>query len=119
MYSYGLEEVHLGKQDVLPPNLVSLCVASCDASLTPLLALKSLRKLSLVSLPTLVPRQLGSGTARAAPLSSTKQDQLRLSSRSSCRSACLRVWRSRSRKETACRAIAIAAMQQPQLLQAT
>lgn len=45
--------MHLFEQDVLPPNLVSLCVRSCEASLTPLLALKSLRKLSLASLSNL------------------------------------------------------------------
>jgi hypothetical protein len=43
----------LFEQDVLPPNLVSLCVRSCEASLTPRLALKSLRKLSLASLSNL------------------------------------------------------------------
>lgn len=52
-WAAGIPGVHLFEQDVLPPNLVSLCVGSCEASLTPLLALKSLRKLSLASLSNL------------------------------------------------------------------
>lgn len=58
-----LEGVHLVQQDLLPPNLVSLCVASCEASLTPLLALTSLQQLSLDRLPARLPTRKPGGDA--------------------------------------------------------
>jgi hypothetical protein len=42
----------VGSRDVLPPNLVSLCISSVAGdSLQPLASLKSLRSLTLVQLP--------------------------------------------------------------------
>lgn len=70
--------LHLIEKDLLPPNLASLCAASCMASLTPLLALKGLRKLSLASegLPQLLPTaQGGSSGAPASTQGSSEQQQ--------------------------------------------
>lgn len=66
--------LRLGKNDVLPPNLVSLCAASCDASLKPLLALKSLHKLSLAGLPQLLPAR-SSGQAGGSDSEDSEEEQ--------------------------------------------
>lgn len=63
---WGGKEVYIGGADVLPPNLVSLCVSKVEGPLQLLVDLKSLRKLTLVKLPLLSQLPGGGATLSSA-----------------------------------------------------
>lgn len=72
-------QVCVGGKDVLPPNLVSLCVTKIDGPLQLLVQLKSLRRLTLAQLPLLnqLPGHTSASTTNSsnAPTATLEQVQ--------------------------------------------